>query len=214
MAVGAAGRAPAAALSAWAPTEIAPGLWRWTAPHPEWHANAEPETPDDWDQLVGSTAVELDEAFVFIDPLLPADTEGFWGWADQHRGSRAVFVLTTLAVHRRDRELVIDRYDAASSRAAAALPGGIEPRPLRGAAEVAFWIEPQRALVFGDRVLGDGRGGLRVCPESWLHRLEVGTAELAELLRQLVDLPIERVVVSHGEPVLSGGREALQRAIG
>jgi hypothetical protein len=29
----------------------------------------------------------------------------------------------------------------------------------------------------------------------------------------LLDLPIELVLASHGEPVLAGGREALRRAI-
>ena len=34
-----------------------------------------------------------------------------------------------------------------------------------------------------------------------------------QLLRPLVQLPIERVLVSHGEPVLRDGRAALVRAI-
>jgi hypothetical protein len=38
-------------------------------------------------------------------------------------------------------------------------------------------------------------------------------AQLAEQLRPLLELPIERVLVSHGEPVLSGGREALAEAL-
>ena len=36
---------------------------------------------------------------------------------------------------------------------------------------------------------------------------------LAQLLRPLVELPVERVLVSHGEPVLRDGRAALVRAI-
>jgi hypothetical protein len=32
-------------------------------------------------------------------------------------------------------------------------------------------------------------------------------------LRPLLDLPIELILVSHGEPVLAGGREALARAL-
>lgn len=39
------------------------------------------------------------------------------------------------------------------------------------------------------------------------------TAELAAALRPLLDLPIERVLVSHGEPALKGGRAALQNAL-
>ena len=38
--------------------EITPGLYRWTAPHPEWKPGAEPGSPADWDQLVGSVLYE------------------------------------------------------------------------------------------------------------------------------------------------------------
>ena len=36
---------------------------------------------------------------------------------------------------------------------------------------------------------------------------------LAKALRPLLDLEIERVLVSHGEPVLRRGREALEAAL-
>jgi hypothetical protein len=38
-------------------------------------------------------------------------------------------------------------------------------------------------------------------------------AEVAVRIRPLLDLPIEVVLVSHGEPVLSRGRQALARAL-
>jgi hypothetical protein len=41
--------------------EIRPGLWTWTAPHPEWH-----EQP-----LVRSYAAEREGALVLIDPMSP-----------------------------------------------------------------------------------------------------------------------------------------------
>jgi hypothetical protein len=62
----------------------------------------------------------------------------------------------------------------------------------------------------GDRLIGDGRGGLRMCPQSWL---ELPLAALREELRPLRDLPLDRVLVSHGEPVLSGAPEALRAAL-
>jgi hypothetical protein len=75
-----------------------------------------------------------------------------------------------------------------------------------------FWLAKPRALVAGDRLLGAPGGGLRICPESWLAYLSSGltSAELRERLRPLLELPVERVLVSHGEPVLSGGRKALE----
>jgi hypothetical protein len=72
-----------------------------------------------------------------------------------------------------------------------------------------------RTLVPGDRLLGDEAGGVRVCPDSWLGYLKPGLtgAELRVTLQPLLDLPVERVLTSHGEPVLTGGREALARAL-
>ena len=56
---------------------------------------------------------------------------------------------------------------------------------------------------------------MRLCPESWLRYLASGMtlAALAKALRPLLELEIERVLVSHGEPVLSGGRAALAQAL-
>ena len=57
-------------------------------------------------------------------------------------------------------------------------------------------------------------GGLRVCPQPWLGYLPGGltVAELRDRLRPLLDLPVELVLVSHGEPVLAaGGRGARRR---
>ena len=67
----------------------------------------------------------------------------------------------------------------------------------------------------GDRLLGDDAGGLRLCPESWISYLgdRLTLARLRELLRPLLDLDPELILVSHGEPVLGGGRVALARAI-
>jgi hypothetical protein len=42
----------------------------------------------------------------------------------------------------------------------------------------------------------------------------MGQRELREALRPLLDLPVEMVLVSHGEPVLGGGREALAKSLG
>ncbi|HVD66407.1 MAG TPA: hypothetical protein VNB65_05865, partial [Gaiellaceae bacterium] len=71
------------------------------------------------------------------------------------------------------------------------------------------------ALVPGDRLLGDDRGGLRPCPPGWLRYLQPGLTadELPEAMRPLLDLPIELVLVSHGEPVLENGQAAIERAL-
>jgi hypothetical protein len=194
--------------------ELVPGLWRWTAPHPAWAPSAEPDSPDDWDQYVGSVLYEGPDAAVFIDPLVPGDQDRFWSWADERVAGRRVVVLTTLGPHRRSREQVAQSYGASTSRAKRNLTSGVEPIVLRGAGETMFWLPEHRTLVPGDRILGAPGGGLRLCPESWLYWVRVNRDELRALLTPLLELPIERVLVSHGQPVLSGGAEALRRCLG
>ena len=92
------------------------------------------------------------------------------------------------------------------------LPGGLLSFPTARAAEVVFWIPDHRTLVPGDALLGDGAGGIRMCPVSWLPAGK-GHAELAASLRPLLDLPVERVLLSHGTPVLADGRAALAAAL-
>lgn len=164
---------------------------------------------------MGSVLYEAPGAAVFFDPLLPPDPEPFWEWADDRIAGRPVAVLTTIGWHRRSRDAFVARYAASVSRAESRLPRGVESFVLRGAGETLFWLPERRTLIAGDRILGAPGGGLRLCPESWLRYLSSGLtqADLRRLLRPLLDLPIERVLVSHGEPVLSGGAEVLARAV-
>jgi hypothetical protein len=163
--------------------------------------------------MVGSVLYELPDVVVLIDPLLPREGRAqFLDWLDARLGARRVSILTTIHWHRRDREELAARYGARSSRAWNEIPAGVEPRPLRGAGETLYWLPAPVALVAGDRLI-DGAGGLRLCPESWLADVRVDRAGLAELMRPLLELAIERVLVSHGEPVLHDGRAALARAI-
>ena len=197
------------------PVEIVPGLLRWTAPHPQWNPHAAPGSAEDWGPSVGSVLYELPDAVALIDPQLPSEgrTE-FLRWLDGRIANRPVSVLTTIHWHRRDREELAKRYKSTTSRAWNAVPPGIKPRPLRGAGETMFWLPAVAALVPGDRLIGERDGRLALCPQSWLDDVHVNRAGLAELLRPLVvELPIERVLVSHGEPVLRDGRAALVRAI-
>ena len=197
--------------------EIEPGLWRWSAPHPGWRPDAAPESPADWPRAVGCVLCDAPDATVLIDPLLPHGDERLLSALDQHVGrrERPVVVLTTIGFHRRSRDQLAKRYGATTSRAKNNLPAGVESFPIRGAGETIFWLAEHRALVPGDRIIGAQRGRLRLCPESWLRYLPSGItlAALAEALRPLLDLEIERVLVSHGEPVLGGGRKALEAAL-
>ncbi len=157
---------------------------------------------------------EAPGAVTLFDPLLPSDgREQLLAELDAVVATRPVSVLTTIHWHHRDRELLAARYAQNTTRAWNAVPAGVEPKPLRGAGETLYWLPGVAALVTGDRLLGDGRGGATVCPESWLDDVRVDRAGLAHLMRALLELPIERLLVSHGDPVLRDGRLALARAI-
>jgi hypothetical protein len=61
--------------------------------------------------------------------------------------------------------------------------------------------------VFGDVVLGKEGGSMRLCPASSL--VWCTHDDLVDSLRPLLDLPVEHVLVSHGDPVIGTGHEAL-----
>ena len=197
------------------PLEVAPGLWRWTARHPGWSPSAAPGSEGDWGPEVGSVLyVEADSA-AFIDALV-SPAAGFWEWADPRvAGVGRCSALTTIGFHRRSRDEIVERYGADTSRARDRLPAGVEKVALRGTGEVAYWLPVHATLVVGDRILGAEGGGLRLCPPSWTRYLGNGItpAGLRRRLRPLLDLPVERVLVSHGEPVLSDGHAALAEVL-
>jgi hypothetical protein len=197
--------------------ELAPGLHRWTARHPDADPSPTPGSPDDWGPDVGCVAYEAPDALVLIDPLVPGDREDLRDALDAlvRRHGRRVAILTTLGFHRRSKEELAARYDASTSRARKTLPAGVETVRIKGAGETMVWLAEPRALVPGDRLLGADGGGLRLSPDSWLRYLPsgMGARQLREALRPLLDLPVERVLVSHGEPVLREGRDAIARAL-
>lgn len=193
------------------------GLHRWSARHPDADPAPSPGSPADWGPDVASVAYEAPDALLLVDPLVPGEREDLRAELDDlvRRHGRRVAIVTTLQFHRRSRAELAERYGASTSRAKRALPEGVDTIPIRGAGETMVWLEEHRALVPGDRLIGADGGGLRLCPESWLRYLPSGMrqAELRQALRPLLDLPVEMVLVSHGEPVLRGGHAALARAL-
>jgi glyoxylase-like metal-dependent hydrolase (beta-lactamase superfamily II) len=195
------------------------GLWRFTG----WH--------EEWRQEVGCVYVETSDGVCLIDPLVPPEApERFWEALDRDvaRARGSVHVLVTVFWHTRHASAMVERYGArvwapARGRAAVArragsvsdpfppdaeLPGGIVPFATARANEVVYHLPAQRTLVPGDVILGGDDGGLTLCPRGWLPA-RVGHDELRASLRPLLELDVERVLVSHGEPVLTGGAAAL-----
>jgi hypothetical protein len=195
--------------------ELRPGLWRWTASHPEWdHAQH-------WGPDVGSVYAEVPDAVVVVDPLVPADEdERFWSALDRdvERLGVPVRVLLTVHWHERSVAAVLDRYDATLWRPEekGELPAGVRPEIVKGAdwVEAMYFLEPHRALVIGDLLIGKN-GGIEL-PIEWFPKAEQEWAERElkpELRQRLGALPIELVLVSHGEPVLEDGAAAVDAAL-
>ena len=189
-------------------TEIAPGLRRWTVRH------------DEWLEEVGCLAVDTDDGLVLIDPL------------DPPRGLRRPdHVLLTVFFHARSvRARHIWAHEGMVRRlanrgvevnrpftAGASLPGGIRAFDTARSGEVVYWLPQQKAVAVGDVLLGAGAKPrdtgepLRLCPERWLGKATHD--DLRESLAPLLELAVSRVLVSHGEPVLRGGRRALATAL-
>jgi len=188
--------------------ELAPGLWRWTAWHEEWKedvAAAVAETPDGLAVFDAPGALPdgrtPEHAFVtvFFHARGGAEAGAEHVWAP----SRAVKRLGNRGLE------VTDPFEPDT-----ALPDGVVAIETARESEVVYWLPEHRAVVAGDVLLGAGAkpratdDPLRLCPERWLS----GKATLDDLrasLRPLLELPVARVLVSHGAPVLDGAPEAL-----
>jgi hypothetical protein len=227
--------------------EIAPGIWRWTARHPEWHTRIE------WGHEVASFAL-VGEALVLVDPLLPVSGAGVGPDVGAHPGADAradveraldrlareaarLEIMITIPYHARSAEELLVRYRdtlpttiwghravAKRFRDQATTLREIEPgKPVGGGDalalaigkprrfEMPLYFPAHRALAFGDAVIGID-GGLRVWQQAstdpaWHDGVFVPT------MRPLLDLDVERVLVTHGDPVLRNGRRALQDAM-
>jgi hypothetical protein len=162
-----------------------------------------------WPRDVGCVLYETGSGAVFIDPLAPGGDREFWDWADERCRGREVAVLQTIHFHRRSREEFVARYAAAAEP-----PAAVRAHELPLAEETVYWLPEPRALVPGD-VLIERDGALSLCPASWLELFDAKPtrSELAQAMRELCSLDIELVLVSHGEPVTAGGRDALMRAL-
>ena len=185
-------------------SEVGPGLRRWTA----WH--------EEWREDVGCVAVDTDDGLVVIDPL---DTPKELGRPEHALVTVFFHARSTKAQHVWAHERLVRRLASRGVEVdrpftvGEPLPGGIQAFQTARKSEVAYWLPQQKAVVVGDVLLGAGAKPrptdepLRLCPERWLEGATYD--DLRESLAPLLELPVTRVLVSHGKPVLRGGSRAL-----
>jgi glyoxylase-like metal-dependent hydrolase (beta-lactamase superfamily II) len=191
--------------------ELAEGLWRWTAPHPDW--TPDQGKPGGWEQSVGCVYHEAPDAIVLVDPLVPPEdtpeAERLWSALDRdvRRSGLPVVVLIANRFHGRSARRVYQRFAGrvgaevlvpagAEGQVACQptrtfapgerLPGGVEARFVAGPVEpeVAFHLPRHRALIVADAVLGAGSGRARVAPPSWADATEEGRKHDDALFRR------------------------------
>ena len=166
--------------------ELRPGLWRWTARHPEWD-----------DREVSSAYLEASDAVCLIDPLVPrGDEERFFAALDRdvERVGLPVAVVLTNPWHRRSADELAQRYGASVFVGVeGGLPGGLQAYPGGMQPEdVVIHAPSHRVLFTGDTLLDN-----ELCPEDWLAD---GREHHLDCLRVVVDLGADLVVPSHGSP--------------
>jgi glyoxylase-like metal-dependent hydrolase (beta-lactamase superfamily II) len=199
--------------------QIAPHLWWWTAPHPDW---GPPDFQDGqgWERDVSCYALVEGDDLVLFDPLVPAgDEERFWAALDgdvEHHGPPSI--LLTIYWHARSTQAILARYEGATAwvhepslaafrervhvtysfQDGNLLPGEVEAVALHHRGEAAFWIPRHRALVLGDSVLGyEGRAALS--PANWLADDE-SVEELDASVRRALKRKPELLLLTHGGP--------------
>ncbi|MEA2419452.1 MAG: hypothetical protein QOE60_1658, partial [Thermoleophilaceae bacterium] len=213
-----------------APEQLADGLWRWTARHPEWH-------PGEFGSEVASFALKAGHETVLIDPLLPPEPESVLELIESLLGERLAILITipyhvrsseqirhclrgrvetTIWGHRACRKRLSDAAGFHVFEPGDELPAGASAhrigKPRRY--ETPLHLPSHRALVFGDAV-AEVDGALRV----WSgERVDADVSRFYRerfnpTLEPLLELDFDRVLVTHGEPVLDGGREQLASAL-
>ena len=216
---------------------LQPGLWHWTAPHPDW----QPSEP--WDQNVSSYAIDDGERLLLFDPIAPPSE------LETLAAERETAVVLTAPWHERDTQRLVERlavpvytplpdtaeylmqtYGLTAEQAGDGSPDvvwllkeglgeahvytardrlnvGVEAFPGEKPNDMVLWIESYRTVIAGDTLVDFGRG-LEINPR-WL-RPDMTREQVVEGLRPLLELSVAHVLATHGGPY---DHAALERAL-
>ncbi len=189
------------------------GVRHWTARHPDWT----PESTGGWGPDVTSYAIDAGELLLLIDPLAPPRD------VTELAARRETAIVLTNPWHERDARRLSAELGApvfvpepeegepisgrTSYSTGDRLRGVVEACAGREPNDLVLWIESRRALVVGDTLIDRG-AGLEL-PTDWLPD-GVTREQMLDVLRPLLELPVELVLPTHGAPT---DRAALERAL-
>ena len=193
--------------------EIVPGIYHWTAKHPDIHMRV--------------SSYYVRPAGIVIDPLEPDDGMGFFDDLDLPPQQ----VVLTSGLHWRHSDRFRDRYGATIRVVSAGLPRwegtdreaepfeyGDEVAPGVRALEVgqicaddtALHIEHgDGAMAFADGLISHGRVPAFV-PDGLMDDPEKTKEGLRNSLRSLLEKDFDALLFAHGEPLEKGGFAALK----
>jgi len=195
--------------------EIAGGIGRWVAFHPEWKED------------VACAVVDHGGPLVLVDPQLPDGPDGETALRGLGALGAPPAIVLTVFFHERSAGEIADRipgttlwveHDGVANvesavtnpfRAGDRLPGGVVAFATARDDEVVLWDPASRSLIVGDVMLGRGPRGIEFCPDSWLPD-GIGASDLARSLLPLLDLKVERILPGHGEPVVQRAHQRLK----
>jgi hypothetical protein len=216
--------------------QLRDGLWRWTARHPEWH-------PGEFGAEVACFAAQAGDTTLLIDPLLPGEDGAEEARSSVLAVIEATLrdrlaILITIPYHVRSSEELWRRYEkdtettihghpacAKRLKAKAAfhpiepgvpLPAGVTAhtigKPRRY--ETPLHLPSHDALVFGDAV-AETNGRLVVWAADKVDaKVERFYRErFNPTLEPLLELAFDAVLPTHGQPILTRGKEELRKAL-
>lgn len=195
--------------------EIAPGLFHWSAFHP--------------DQKVVVSSYYVEPARVLIDPMVPDDGLGWFETRPpEHvlltnryhsRGSAAFANAFGCGVrcHRAGLEHVRERVAAEPFEHGEVLAGGIEVLAVPGEVpdETSLFVPAAGGgVTFADILIREGDGPLGYAPDGWYgDDPEPAKARVVEACRALLPRDFRHLLLTHGEPLVDEGKVGLRRFV-